>query len=196
MLAVALTALLTAAPLQLSLPSLGAADASEIVMGMDASEMTRVFLPRPPQIDPSLLVYAPTSPDVAFSASLTAALTGLATTTAFALLLGFNPMLPVGPALIGLFGGMAVTSFGANVGDLMNGDTSRFVRNGLLRMASLLVLVFAGPYGALLWLGWVALDVVNARWAPARWVEREFGGAEVPVAVPRAEPGPLLKLAF
>lgn len=149
-------------------------------LGIDASEVTANLLGTQPRVDPSLLAFAPTSPGVAFAASAVSTGVGLFMIAGFTTLAALSSGLPLPLALAGAGLGFLLVDFGPNVGDLLNGDWGRFVRNGLLRIGAVLLSVVLGPYGVLLWLGWAALDVVNARYAPARWVERNLPAAAAP----------------
>lgn len=174
MLALVLASALSASPVSFELAS-QAQQSPRSVVGLDATDITGFFFSRPPKIDERWLTSAPTSSDVAFAASITATLTGLSVATGFILMIGFVPTLPVVAMLTGTFVGVLMASYGPNMGDLLNGDATRFALHGTLRAASLLLLALAGPYGLLAWTGWLVADILQSRNAPARWVERTHG---------------------
>lgn len=162
-----------------------ASGSAPIRLGFDATEVTSSFSPRVPDIDPALLQYAPTSPGVALAASLATVGTGVGLLLSSTALLIYSPGASRVPMIAGFAVGALLLDFGPNVGDLLNGDVTRFVRNGLMRLGGSLLLALLGPYGAAVYLGWIALDVANSRNAPARWVARTHPSASRATTPPK-----------
>ena len=151
-------------------------DASAIHLGIDASQLKLNLLGGKPEIDEALLPLAPTSPQVALASSVITTSAGFFMMTSFLVLGLVSPLFPVGVAIAGTSLGFVMFDFGPNTADLLNGDWGRFVGTGLLRIAGLLM--FFVPYvGVLAWCAWIVKDVIDAQYAPHRWVQRHFGEA-------------------
>jgi hypothetical protein len=116
---------------------------------------------------------APTSREVAAIASYATTGTGVAMTVGFAYLLGTSTFAPpIASSIAGFSLAFLLMNFGPNVGDLLNGDLTRFGAHGGLR----LLLVAVGVILRYAWIGWVAsmvMDLRDAREAPARWAQRK-----------------------
>lgn len=155
--------------------------------GVSATDFLPAFLPERPRVDRSLLGDAPTSELTAFTASLTTVSVGLVTSGAFMWALATGPSEPSWAGWVGLASGLLVANFGANMGDLMNGDLQRFVIRGLARLTILAISTLVFP-ATFYWLGLLAADVALSTDAPARWVQRSAVAPAHRVESPPASP--------
>lgn len=151
--------------------------------GIDASDLSG-FTRRPTEVERSLMGYAPTSPGVAVGASLSTLVVGMTMTTAFTWVMATGLRRPSWVGWTGLGLGLVLVNFGPNMGDLLNGDVTRFVLHGLGRVALLAISPIVFP-AIFYWFALLVMDTVASKDAPARWVQRAVlprGAAGLPTS--------------